>query len=261
MRRIIIIGTAAAVLIAASVADAAPLNKYTASFSFSGGKNGTPSKPKPIGFVRRFGVSSTTPGNRAAPVVEIKTSIDGIKSNASHFATCSSAQILADHLKWDKACPRNSLVATGPSNSILGSGTTLVGAGFSPCHVLQRVYNGGHNKLVHFLSVAPQAPGHICANLKTGAAQPYIGTVSQHGKTWTEDVPLPPDVSTEAGRLRGVYAAIVSDTLTWTKGFQVSTGCKGKRPWSMTFTAVGSAPAGVTPPKLPPVTVKGSSPC
>jgi hypothetical protein len=264
LRRIIIIGTALAVLGAATAAIAATqLNSYTAGFGFSPSKAGTKSKPVPVGFTQSLGAKSLTAGNRAAPLVDIKTTIYGLTANAGAFPICTDKQITADQLKWDKACPKGSLVAQGPVNAKLGPGTTLVGAG-TPCNPYLHVYNGGKGKLWFFFNIIP--PKYTCATLKTGASAPYPGFVKQVGKNLVTDVPLPPDVSTSAGGLQGVYGSLILENLKWAKlskkvkgktvGFQQSVGCKnGKRPWSVVFTAVNNGA------KLPPVTVSGSSKC
>jgi len=249
LRQIIIIGTALAVLAGASAAFAAgALNSYTASFSFSPTSAGSAKSPVPVGFVQTLGAASTTPGTRAAPLVDIKTTIYGLTANAQDFPTCSPTKIEANHLLWNKACPKGSLVASGPVSSILGPPTPLSLAG-SPCHPFLSVYNGGKGLLVYFFSVTPQAPGHICVGLKTGISSlPYLGHVKQVGKNLVQDVPLPPDVSTNAGNI-GAYAALIGETLHWNKlttkvhgktvGFQSSVACKGnKRPWSVIYTSV-----------------------
>jgi len=265
LRRIIIIGTALAVLAAAATAIAATqLNSYTASFSFSPSKAGTSSKPVPVGYRDTLGAASTTPGNRAAPLVDIKTTIYGVQSNAGKFPTCSAAQINANHLLWDKSCPKGSLVATGKVNAKLGPATTLVGAG-TPCNPGLHVYNGGKGKLVFFFYIDP-TKGLSCGTLKTGASAPYPGFVKQVGKNLVTDVPLPPDVSTSAGGLNGVYGSLILQDLNWLKltknvggktvGYQESIACKGnKRPFSVVFTAVNAGA------KLPPVTVNGNAKC
>jgi hypothetical protein len=277
LRRIIIIGTAVAVLVSASAASAA-LNKYGADFKFTPTTAGSASKPVPVGFVQTLAVASVQcpgdPGTKAslncsiarpAPLVDIKTTIYGLVSNAKYFPKCSAAKIESNHLKWDKACPKGSLVATANVDSSIGPDTTLVGAG-APCHPFLSVYNGGPGLLVYFFSVTPQAPGHACVTLKTGAAAPYFGKVTQQGKNLVQDVPLPPDVSTEAGGLKGAYGSLIFETLKWRKlttkvhgktvGFQSSVACKrGKRPWSVKYTAVNQ---GV---KQPPITVPGSNKC
>jgi hypothetical protein len=266
LRRIIITGTAVAVLVGAGAAFAAGFfNTYTGtSFKFNG-KAGSPAKPAPLGFVQSLKASpaGTNGNDRAAPLVDIKTTIYGMISNAKSFPACSDAKIVSNHLKWDKSCPAGSLVATGPVTAKLGD-TTLKGVG-SPCTPFLKVYNGGKGKLIFFFNVAPQAPGHVCANLQTGASAPYDGTVKQQGKNLVTDVPLPPDVSTQAGGLTGVYGSLILENLTWKKlskkvngktiGFQASTGCKsGKRPWSVKYTAV-------TPTGRESRTVTGSNKC
>ena len=265
MRRIIIIGTALAVLAGASAAFAAgALNSYTAAFSFSPTKAGSPSSPVPVGFSQSLGASSTTPGNRAAPLVDIKTTIYGLTSNAKDFPTCKATTIDTGP-NFGKACPKGSLVASGPVTSLLGPANSLSAAG-SPCKPFLSVYNGGKGLLIYFFTVTPQAPGHVCVGLKTGASAPYFGHVKQVGKNLVQDVPLPPDVSTEAGGLAGAYGSLITETLHWNKltakvhgktvGFQSSIGCKsGKRPWSVVYTSVNQ---GV---KQAPITVSGSAKC
>jgi hypothetical protein len=265
MRRITIIGTALAVLVVAGSAFAATaLNSYSAKLSFSPSKAGSAKSPSPLGLQQNLGAASTTPGNRAAGLTDIKTTIYGVVSNAKYFPTCSAAKIVANQLKWDKACPSKSLVASGPVLARLGPSNTLAGAG-TDCNLLLNVYNGGSGKLVFFFELAPIAPAkYKCGGIQTGAGAPYIGTSRQSGKNLVQDVPLPPDVSTKAGNLSGVYGSLTLEQLAWRKlttkvhgktvGFLQSMGCKGgKRPWSEKFTAVN---AGTT---LPAVTVSGSS--
>src|SRR5947209_4237438 len=63
------------------------------------------------------------------------------------------------------------------------------------------------------------------------------------------DVPLPPDVSTKAGGLTGVYGSLIKEALTFKKlstkvkgktvGFNESFACKkGKRPYVVQYTSV-----------------------
>ncbi len=145
------------------------------------------------------------------------------------------------------------MVAQGPVNAKLGPGNTLAGTG-SPCNPYLHVYNGGGNKLVFFFVIIP--PKYTCATLKTGASAPYIGTIKQIGKNLVTDVPLPPDVSTSAGGLSGVYGSLIHEALTFSKSSQASVRCVGnKRPWTVTYTAVNQGA------KLPPVTVSGNGKC
>lgn len=258
-----IIGAAVvAVLAVAGVAYAATFNSYSAKMTFSPSKAGSKSKPSSLGFVQKLGANGLN-GNRAAPLVDIKTTMYGVRSNAGAFPTCSAAKITADPTKWDKACPKGSLVATGPVHALLGPATDLKAAG-SPCNPFLHVYNGGKGKLVFFFVIIP--PKYTCATLQTGASAPYIGHVKQVGKNLVTDVPLPPDVSTSAGGLTGVYGSLITETLTYKNlttnvkgkkvGYQESFACKnGKRPYSVQFTSVNQGQ------KETPQTVKGSAKC
>jgi hypothetical protein len=243
LRRIIIIGTALAVLVTAGVALAANLNTYGAGFKFAPLGAGSTHKPKNIGFNEMLSAGGVG-GNRAAPLVDIRTTIYGIKSNGGLFPKCTAAIITRDHTKWDANCPKGSLVAQGPVNAILGASITPSAAG-SPCNPYLHVYNSGAGKLTFFFVIFGK---YQCAGLKTGASAPYPGTIREVGNTMITDVPLPPDVSTEAGGLKGIYAALIKENLTWfnltkkvgrkTVGINQSFKCVGhKRPWTVAFTA------------------------
>lgn len=257
------IGTAVsiAVLVTAGAAVAA-LNTYTANLTFTPSKAGTAKKPVPVGFHQVY-TAAGTGGNRAAPLKDIKTWIYGLRANNKDFATCSLAKIAA--AKNDASCPKGALVAEGPVSATLGSGSTGAGGG-TACNPFLHVWNSGPGKLTFFFVVFGS---HQCAGLHTGASAPYPGFVSQQGKYLVTDVPLPPDVSTNAGGL-GLYASLIREDLTWKNlsttfhgkrvGFQESIGCVGnKRPWKVAFTAQKFS---LSPgPQDETVTVRGSSPC
>jgi hypothetical protein len=264
LRRIIILGTAVtAVLVAASVAVAVAAtgtNSYTAGFGFKPSKAGSKHKPVPVGFTETLTASNNTPGDRAAPLTDIKTSIYGLVSNAKHFPTCDGTQISLQ--KTDSFCPKGALVATGPVNSKLGD-NTLVGEG-SSCNPFLHVWNGGHGTLWFFFTTTP-GPPYYCLGLATGATAAYPGHISQHGKYMVTDVPLPPDVSTSVAGYAGFYGSLIKEVLTFknlktkfhhkTIGINQSIGClKGKRPTIVQFTAT-------TPSGPQTETVKGSSKC
>ena len=121
MRRIIFIGTAVVVLIAASVAVAATLNTYTAKLAFSPTKAGSKSNPVATGFIETLTAKNATSGLRAGALIDIKTTIYGLVSNAKKFPTCDGNKISA--MKSDSFCPKKALIATGPVNAILGDPT------------------------------------------------------------------------------------------------------------------------------------------
>lgn len=244
MRKLIITCTALAVLGLAGAAYAASgsFNTYTASFPFNPTTAGTAKHPVPVQFFQNFGVKGTG-GNQAAPLTETKSWLYGVVSNGKDFPTCSIKIIEKNHTKYDKSCPKGSLVASGPLKLLLvGVKTPTVG---TPCDPYFHVYNGGQGKLVFFPVVFGK---YQCAGLHTGAASPYNGTITQQGKFMVTTVKLPPDASTEGGGLRNTYVSLISERLNWAKlttkvhgktvAYNESVGCQGNvRPWKTTFTA------------------------
>jgi hypothetical protein len=245
VRRIIIICTALGVLVTAGVAYAA-LNSYTAKFSFSPGKAGSAKSPLPVAFTETFGAANAATGSRAAPLIDIKTTVYGLVANPKAFPTCSGPEMSVK--KGDSFCPKNALVATGPVNALLG-GTDLTKAG-AQCNPFLHVWNAGGGKLWYFFTTGGRFQ---CAGLTTGQTAAYPGFIKKQGKNLVTDVPLPPDVSTKVANQPNLYGSLIKEALTFRKlttkvkgktvGFTSSVGCKsGKRPFSVAFTAVsGSA--------------------
>lgn len=259
MRRIIIATTAAVVLVAATAAYAASssINNYTGSLTFKSASAGTPAKPVPASFVELFGATNATSGLAAAPITDIKLKMYGLKVDTSKkdFPTCSLATIQKN---YGASCPAKSLVAEGPVTAVLGP-TTLnpifsgTGANAINCNTLLKVWNEGGGKVVELTTIDAT---HVCGGLSTGAAAPYVVTFKNSGKYLLQDAPLPADVSTNAGNL-GLYSSITLNDLTWFKlttkvkgktvAFLSSIGCsKGKRPYSMTFTAADATTSSST---------------
>ncbi len=265
MRRTIIIGTAIAVLVGASAAFAS-FNTYGGtSYTFSPNKAGSARSPSPLGFTQILHASGTS-GNHAAPLVDLKTTFYGIRSNGKNFPTCSASKIA--HLKSDSFCPSKALVAQGTVSSLLVASSTPQGPA-TPCNPYLHVWNGGQGKVTFFFVIIP-TKGYTCGSLSTGSSAPYFGVASQQGKNMVLDVKLPPDISTQAGGLTGVYGALTKEVLKWNKlttrvkgktvGYFESVGCKsGKRPWSQLYTAVNyaGAPGGSKSTQ----TVTGSATC
>jgi hypothetical protein len=248
LRRIIFIGTALVVLIAASVAFAATLNNYGAKITFSPSKAGSKSHPVTTKVVETYTAKNANPSLRAGALTDIKTTIYGLVSNAKKFPTCDGKKISA--MKTDSFCPKKALVATGPVNAVLGD-NTLTGTG-TPCNPFLHVWNGGKGKLWFFFTTGGK---YQCATLHTGDTNAYPGTVKQKGANQVTDVPLPPFVSTKVAGVPNFYGSLIKEVLTFTKGFNSSVGCKnGKRPYSVSFTAVG-------PQGKQTKVVKGSAKC
>jgi hypothetical protein len=123
LRRFIIIGAMAAVLVGTAAAYAATaLNHYTAKITFSSSKPGTPAKPVPLNYVETLTAANVTAGKVAAPLIDIKTTIYGMVANLKPFKTCTFAKILTGP-KFNTNCPKGSEVATGQVNSFLGAST------------------------------------------------------------------------------------------------------------------------------------------
>jgi hypothetical protein len=257
LKRIILIGTAVAMLVCAGVAYAA-LNTYTATFTFKGSA-GTAAKPAPLGFSEVLGAANATSGDRAAPLINLKTTIANAVANTKPFKTCSSKVIDAPP-KYNAACPKGSEVATGAVTALLG-GPDLSTAG-TACAPDLAVYNGGGGTVWFFFTV-PSASA--CGGLTTGATPPYAGKFSKSGKNLILNVPLPADISTAVAGHSDLYGSLIKETITFpqlttkVKGKSVayvaSTGCKGKRAYSETYTATNGS--GTTESD----TVTGSAKC
>ena len=258
MRRFLIIGTAVAVLAGAAVAYAATLNNYTATVTVSPTAAGTPAKPVSVGFTEKLGAANVTSGKVANVLVNIKTTIYGLITNASKFPTCSSAKILTPP-KYDGNCPAGSEVATGSVHAEIG-GPTLASSSAIACDPGLDVWNGGGGKAWYFFTAKSATQ---CGGLTTGQTAPYPGTMKVSGKNLILNVPLPPDVSTKVANHANLYGSLTSETIVLKKATYkgkplfASVGCKGgKRPFSVAFTAVTAAgAAGVTQ------TVSGSGKC
>jgi hypothetical protein len=241
LRRIVVVATALAVLVAAAAAYAATsgLNTYSAKLHFSPN-----SKAGSLGFTQKY-IAGGTGGNRTAPLTDIKTTIYGLRTDGKDFPTCSLAKISA--AKSDSSCPAKALVATGAITAILGPATdqSATAPNQLSCDPMLHVWNGGQGKLVFFFVTSAS---HECAGgaIQTGTVGPYPGTVKNVGKNLVMDTPIPAYVSFP---LAGVEGSLTSETLTWkhltaklkngkTVAAITSTGCKsGKRPYSVAFTA------------------------
>lgn len=253
MRRMIIIGSVLAVFGGGAAALAATdANTYGGSLSVSpNNKAGTARNPIPVSWKQTITAKSNQAGYNAAPLKDIKTTMYGLKVNTGIIPTCSSAKIESS---LGTGCPKRSLIASGSVQSQLGSATRQ--GPTAACDPNLRVFNGGHNHIWFFFIVpTPQA-----CPAQTGSAAPYKGTFSRSGKNLILDVPLPADVSTNAGGL-GVYASLTHEALSYKKitkkvhgktvGYFSTIGCKvHKRPFTVKYTdTTGSS------------TVSGKMPC
>jgi hypothetical protein len=254
LKRIVLVATAAAMLIGATVAFAAtPINTYKSTYSFSPSGSGTASKPQKTAFTQKIAVTPGTAGNRAGILLNIKTTIYGLKVNAKGAKTCTIGTITA--AGTDTGCPKGALMAKGSINAVLGqAGNFSTSAAVGPCNPNLDVWNAGAGKLAFFF--VPAASGaHSCLGgaIKVGQVPPYPATYKQSGKNLIVNVPIPTTVDFPS---QGLVGSLESETLKWNSPSITSVACKGnKRPYSTAFTAT-------LPGQAQQVTnVPGSAPC
>ncbi len=250
MRRIVVVATAFAVLIAAAsaFAQSGGLNTYTAQMKFSPNKAGSGKKPSALAYTQKY-VADGTNGNRTAPLTGIKTTTYGLVADGKDFPTCSVAKIVKDGK--DTGCPKGALVATGSITATLGlvSNPSTSAPGQLSCNPLLDAWNGGQGKIVFFF--VEKGSSHQCAGgaLQTGGIQPFVGTFKTVGKNLVLNTPIPNKVSFP---LPGYEGSLTGYNLNWknlsTKlkngkivHYSASTACKGgQRPYSVQFTAESS---------------------
>jgi hypothetical protein len=257
LRRTLLIATTAAVLLIGAASAYAAINTYTAQFSFTSSKAGTPAKPVPTGYTYKITATGTN-GNRTALLENITTKVYGLKANLKALPTCSLNSIAT--AKNDTGCPKAALVATGYIHAVVGSATDFTAAA-APCNPGIDVWNSGGGKLTFFFV---DGAVHNCdaLGLKTGSTGPFPSTAKQQGKNLVVTTPIPSFVN----RPLGLAGSLQLEYLNWTKSATVnnkkvnvltSVGCQsGKRPWSATLTA-NLPTTNTTETK----TVSGSSAC
>lgn len=265
MRRLVLLATGIVVLVAAGAAYAA-LNTYTAKFAFASKKAGTPAKPVPTGYTQDLTASNATSGDRTAVLLDLKTTLYGVKADLKDFPKCSGAKIAA--AKNDNVCPKGALVASGYIHAVVGPRNDFTPSATSvfPCNPALDVWNSGGKTLTFFFVDNAK---HNCDSLglKTGSTPPYPGTISYKGKNLVLNVPIPAAISFP---VNGFAGSLELEHLVWThqskkvKGKTVyslaSIGCKGnKRPFSQSFTATLPPPAGTGAKETK--TVSGTVPC
>jgi hypothetical protein len=238
LKRIVLVATAAAMLIAATVAFAAttPINTYKATVTFSPNSSGTAKKPVKTAFTQKFVVTPGTAGNRAGILLNINNTVYGLKVNVKGLPTCSIGAITA--AGTDTKCPKGSLVAKGSISAILGqAGNFATSAAVGPCSPNLDVWNAGPGKLAFFFVPTAAGTPHACLNgaIKPGQVPPYPGTYKQSGKNLVVNVPIPATVDFPS---QGLVGSLESETLKWSSPGITSVACKGnKRPYTNTFTA------------------------
>lgn len=256
MRRVAIIGTAVAVLAGAGVAYAA-FNSYAGSSLTISKGTGSKAKPAALSLVETYKASAPS-GNRAAPLTNIKVKIWGVKLDFGKLPTCTDSQVLSNKTNPDGGCPAGSVVGNGTTHALLGPSTDPTNPG-TPCNPYLHIFNGGPKTQVDYFYTKSATD---CGGLTTGATAPYDGHISYSGGWAIINTPLPPDISTKVANQPGLYGSLIAEQINFAKKtagkvYMAGVGCKkGKRPWSITFTATdyGSGQSETQ-------TVSGSSKC
>ena len=239
MKRILVVGTALAVLAGASVASAAPYNNYAGTgLSISNGA-GSAKKPVALGMVEKLAVSAPA-GSRAAPLTNIKMTIRGVKLDTGKLPVCSDAKILQDKASPTGACPKGSLIGTGTVKALLGPGTNPTSSMGTPCNPHLNVFNGGPNTQVFYFWTKTASD---CSGLTTGSTAPYDGHISYKNGNAVINIPLPGDISTKVAGQPNFYSSLIAETVNYGKQAggktYMASVAKGKRTWSISLTAQG----------------------
>ena len=121
MKRIIIIGTALAVLIGVGVAyGAGDFNSYTATATFSTSKAGSSAHPVPFA-MHQVWTAKGNNGNETGPLTRIVAKFYGVVGDGKDFPVCTAKMINeagAMNGTWNKVCPKGSVIAQGPVQSL-----------------------------------------------------------------------------------------------------------------------------------------------
>jgi hypothetical protein len=273
-RPIIISGAALVALLGAAAALAAGnFNSYQATLTFC---KSTPSftstscAPSAPG-TRRHPVAEAVHeiwtirgnnGHNAAPYTRSVAREYGITTDAKDFPVCTAKMINnAGYSRgWTKVCPDGSQIGSGSLNVLLVPYNHATVSNPTQCNPWLTAWNGGVQKgrqvQVFFIEEYPQAPGRqytcIGGAIHTGATAAYNGYItlpsSANRNTWSIDTAQPPQDSTSAGGVHGLYASLVKLKLVYlrltrkkdghTVAYMESIGCvNGKRPYSFTFYA------------------------
>jgi hypothetical protein len=194
---------------------------------------GTKKKPKAAGFTFNFQIEDPA-GNVPAVVKTYKFVIGGAKVNTVAVKpTCTAAKINA--AGSDGSCPRGAVVGTGSIRAEIGT-AGQPWDGTTKCDLKLTAYNGGPNKVALFLDGTDTTK--CVAPISQALDAKWTNTSAGAGLSFS--------VPDELRHQLGLDVAVVDVKSTWKKltgkkagktiGYFESTGCKGKRPASVTFT-------------------------
>jgi len=239
LRRIVIIGTALAVLVGAAAAYAAFNNYQGTKLSFPPNHAGSKAHPVGLGMVEHLQANAPS-GDRAAPLYNIKLRIYGVKLDAGKLPVCTDKKIEQKKSSPTGNCPKGSVIGNGLVNSQLGSGSDPSSSAGFACNPHLNVFNGGPTTQVFYFYTVH---ANDCGTLTTGSTAPYDGHIHYVGKWAVINVPLPSDISTKVAGQPNFYGSLIKETLNFPKkvdgkGYMIGVGClHGKRPYSVTYKA------------------------
>jgi hypothetical protein len=259
LRRIVIIGTAVAVLVGAAAAYAAYNNYAGTNLKFNPSAAGSKKKPVALGMTENL--RSTAPsGDRSAPLKDIKVTIYGVKLDTGKLPVCSDAKIESNKTSALGGCSAGSKIGNGSTTALLGPGQNQTAKG-TPCSPRINVFNGGPKTQVFFFYTTSATQ---CGGLTTGSTAPFDSHISYHNGNAVIDVPQPPDISTKVAGQPNLFGSLITQTIVYPKkvngkGYMSGIGCKnGKRAWSITYKSQDYAAEGGSTETQ---TISGKSPC
>ena len=168
--------------------------------------------------------ANTTTGLRAAPLTDIKITTPDARFNWKPIPTCSARE---DHrvAKRDRGCPKGAPLASGTVTADARPdeprASPRAPAPTDRLHPAPRHLERRRRKVVELLFVITAAPVRRAADGRDRAVR---GTVASRATRSSQDAPLPPDVSTNAGNL-GTYDSLTTTSLKWSK---ITAKVKGK---------------------------------
>jgi len=212
----------------------------TNQYSFDGKvpSGGSKSKPKAGGFTFNFAINDPS-GNVPTVVKSYKFNIAGAKINTSAVkTTCTAAKINA--AGSDDGCSSKAIVGTGSIRAEIGT-AGQPWDGTTKCDLKMTAYNGGTNKVALYLDGTDT----------TKCVAPISQAIDAKWTSNSSGAALSFSVPDELRHQLGLDVSVTQVKSTWKKltakkgkktvGYFESTGCKGKRAASVTFTTEDGA--------------------
>lgn len=236
MRKMRLVAIMVLAVLGLSAVAYAQTNQYSIDGKVPSG--GSKSKPKPAGFTFNFAINDPA-GNVPTVVQTYKFNIAGAKVTTSAVkATCAASKINA--AGSDDSCSSKAIVGTGSIRAEIGtSGQPWDGT--TKCDLTLTAYNGGTNKVALYLDGTDT----------TKCVAPISQAIDAKWTSNASGASLTFSVPNELRHQLGLDVAVTQVKSTWKKlttkkgsktvGYFATTGCKGKRAASVTFTTEDGA--------------------